>query len=98
MGPGRGLPKFFIVKIPGVPAEKAFALLDAQMEDDAGVPVFEKGARTIYRRKAWRVAINNIPAAIRNQILATGSVTVTVSQIRNYLRRIRDGAQFTGLD
>lgn len=98
-----GLPKFVKVKIPGVPAAKAKAFIEDQLTDDAGVPTTtttQDGTVVprAYRRRAWNVAINSIPAAIRNQLLTTGEVTVTVAQIRNYLRRIRDNAQFTGLD
>lgn len=92
-----------IVKIPGVPAAKALALLEPQDVDDAGVPYYENLAeaqprRATYRRKAWRLLVDNVPLAIRQTMLADGEITVTVSQIRNYLKRIRDDAQFTDLD
>ena len=101
-GASEGLPTFAIVKIPGVAAAQAQAFLDAQLEDDAGVPYFEtipmaNPARAIYRKRAWKVAIDAVPAAIRNQVLTTGSVTVTVAQIRNFLNRVRDGAIYAGM-
>jgi hypothetical protein len=102
-GAAEGLPKFVIIKIPGVPAKKAEAFLDVQMEDDAGVPVYENVIevplrRGVYRRKAWRVVWASLPQGIQDTLQSTGEITVTVNQIRNYLRRIRDDAVFTGLD
>lgn len=102
-GAEEGLPKFVVVKIPGVPAAKAQAFLEPQMVDDAGVPTYEnfieaEPRRALFRRKVWRVKWADLPAGIRNTLQTTGEVTVTVQQIRNYLRRIRDDAQYTGLD
>lgn len=95
--PGQG--KFVIVKIPSVPADKAKGLLEHQEEDDLGNPLVDvDGNPIMYRRRRWTLLFNNIPAAIRNTLIADGEITVTVSQIRNYLKRIRDNAQFIGLD
>ena len=97
------LPKFVVVKIPGMPAAKAEAFLEPQMVDDAGVPVYENVVEAqprwgIYRRKAWRIAWASLPAGIKNTLQTTGEITVTVAQIRNYLKRIRDDATYTGFD
>ena len=97
------LPKFVVVKIPGAPAAKVEAFLASQMVDDAGVPVYEniinaQPSRGVYRRKAWWVAWASLPVNIQNTLQTSGTITVTVAQIRSYLRRIRDDAQFTGLD
>lgn len=102
-GAEEGLPKFIVVKIPGVPAAKAEAFLEPQDVDDAGLPYYANlieavPRRAIYRRKAWRVAWTSLPAGISNTLQTTGEITVSVAQIRNYLRRIRDDAQYTGLD
>lgn len=102
-GREEGLPKFVIVKIPGVPAAKARAFLEIQEVDDDGIPVYDVIGQAsprpaMYRRRAWRVAWASLPAGIRNTLQTTGTVTVTVAQIRNYLRRVRDDAVFTGLD
>jgi hypothetical protein len=102
-GREEGLPKFVVVKIPGVPAAKAEAFLEEQLVDDSGVPAYEnlieaKPRPARYRRKAWRVAWASLPSGIRNTLQTTGTITVSVAQIRNYLRRIRDDAQYTVLD
>lgn len=82
-----------ILKIPGVLAEKALSLLNTQLVDDAGVPVF-----TVFRRKEWKLVFDTLPLAVRNEVLSTGEYTTTVVAIRSFLRRIRDDAQYTGLD
>lgn len=86
-----------ILKIPGVPASKARVLTEGQTEDDSGAPYYNL-ERGVYRQRSWRLLLGSVPAGISSAVASAGEVTVTVSQIRNYLRRIRDEAQFTGLD
>lgn len=102
-GTGEALPDYVVIKIPGVPASKAQAFLESQMEDDTGTPYYETIPEanprcTTYRIKAWRVVWASLPAGVQNALQTTGEYTATVTQIRNYLRRIRDDARFTGLD
>jgi hypothetical protein len=93
------LPKFVVVKIPGVTADKARSFIDVQLDDDAGgLNLTAQGQRQAFRRREWGVNWATLPAGIKNTLLTTGEVTVTVAQIRAFLRRIRDDAQFTGLD
>lgn len=95
--PGQG--KFVILKVPGVPAAKAQALLDLQTEDDAGVPLTDlDGAPKVHRRRRWQLLADSLPVGVRNTLTTTGEYTTTVAAIRNYLKRIRDNAQYTGLD
>lgn len=95
--PSQGI--FVIVKISSVLAAKALVLLEQQTEDDLGNPLLDTDNRPIiYRRRRWKLFVDNIPLAIRNTLTANGEITVTVSQIRAYLKRIRDNAQFIGLD
>lgn len=89
--PGQG--RWVIIKIPGISAAKAKELINEQREDDAGVQT-----STVYRRRLWRVKHELLPLAIRNQLAADGEITVTLAQVRNYIKRIRDDAQYTGLD
>lgn len=97
-GAKEGLPNFVVVKIPGVAAAKIEALLEAQTEDDAGNPLQdETGLPRVFRRRRWRVLVDGVPSTIRNKLLTTGSVTVTPTQVRNYVRRVRDNTQFGDL-
>lgn len=74
-------PMFFLVKIPGVPAEKVEQFIAPETAVDP-----ETGDETTVRRRRWNVRANDVPLAIRNQLLATGEVTVTWPQIRNYVQ------------
>lgn len=95
--PGQG--KFVIIKIPGVPAVKAQTLLDKQTEDDAGTPLVDaQGSPIVYRRRRWQLLSGSLPAGVKSTLATTGEYTTTVAAVRSYLRRIRDDAQFTGLD
>jgi hypothetical protein len=95
--PGQG--KFVILKIPGVLAAEARALIDHQMEDDAGVPILNPdGSPKAYRRRRWQLLADSLPLAVRNTLASTGEYAATVLQVRAYLTRIRDAAQYTGLD
>lgn len=71
------LPKFVVVKIPGVDAERARKYIEHYAA----------------ARRRYRIRVDDVPNAIRNQLRDTGQVTVTWNQVRNF---IRDKA--TGLD
>ncbi len=97
-GAAETLPDFVLVKIPGVTVDKVQALTGMQTEDDAGTPLTdENGAPITYRRRRWRVLVDNIPPAILNELKTTGEVTVTPAQIRAYVTRIRDSLQYPDL-
>jgi len=94
-GTKEGLPKFVLVKITGLAAKKVRGLVSPQDEDDIGV---SQDPAQPFRRRRWRLLVDNIPNAIKIKLRDEGEVTVTKTQIRNYLRRIRDNAQYTGMD
>lgn len=100
-----------ILKVPGVPVAKVRALLDAQEGvDDAGAPYAEtvtvdrgNGPELVvisqrFRLREWRLVFDSLPNSVRTTVSRDGEFTTTVSAIRNFLKRIRDDAQFTGLD
>lgn len=94
---------FVIVQIPGVPAQKARMLLDEQTDDDSGTPVFITNSEghalpRRFRRRGWRLKVDDLPSAARTALIRDGEITVTVSEVRTFIRRIRDDAQYTGLD
>lgn len=100
---GRSSISFFpsacIIKLPGVATSKLQELLVPQLEDDAGSPTYnEVGDSVVYRFRRWQLLIDNIPTSIKQEIENTGEVTLTDTQIRNYIRRIRNDEQYTGLD
>lgn len=89
-----------ILKIPGLAVAKVKELMSVQSEDDTGAPHYEDDGiePRMYRKRRWWLLIDSIPQSIKNAIQADGEVTVTKNQIRNYLKRIRDNAQYTEAD
>lgn len=85
--------QFVIIKIPGVTVERVQDFISTQTEDDTGADTGDT-----FRRRRWQVLVDNLPADVRNTLAADGEYTTSVAQIRNYLKRIRDNAQYTGLD
>lgn len=83
---------FVIAKIPGVTVATVLALIEPQTEDDGG-----NALGAVYRRRRWKVDVDSIPSAIRQQLIDNGEVTVTANQIKNYVQRIRDGSVYSGL-
>lgn len=79
--------KFVIVKIPGLNPENP-RVLQALMSDQMD------GEGRLTLRKAWGLTIDDIPAVIRNQLLNTGIVTVTLAQIRNFIKNKLTGETF----
>lgn len=102
--------KFAIIKLPGVSADKARELLAEQMEDDAGTPTVQPGSLLQsdgpyprrFRRRRWRLDFSLLPAAIRtalqNDAEYTANTAARRQAIRDALKRVRDAAQYTGLD
>lgn len=61
------LPKFVVIKIPGVPVEKVRKYIDMEMH--AIIP------DKIYRRRAWQIRWDDLPAGAKSK-LADGSLTI----------------------
>lgn len=88
-------PAFVVLRLPGISEERVRQFLAPDEVDD---PASEVGSRLIYRRRMWRVLVENLPAAARTRWLAQGSLTIgpdgdyTWSQFRAFLRNLRDGS------
>ena len=93
--PSQGL--FVILKMPPVPVAGALALLEEQFETDAGIVLFNLRGPKRFRRRRWRVLTDSLSQNARDTMRVTGEFTTTFSAIRTFIRRIRDGAQYTGL-
>ena len=89
---------FYIIRVPTVTYEQVMALATSQVCDDAGVPlVDENGIPIIFRRREYYLNIDTLKASIKTALETNGEVTVTVQDIRNDVKRIRDNASFPGL-
>jgi hypothetical protein len=75
------LPKFVVVKVPGLNAERAAKYMAEQ--PDA-------------LRRRFRLRVDDVPAGIRNQLRDTGQVTVTWAQLRDFLRDKQTNQDETG--
>lgn len=101
-GSAETLPTFWKVNLPGVDPDAIRDLLEPQIVDDAGNPNMHPvipGKQVAFRRKQWKADTARIPAQIIDTLNTVGEVTfdgVTLNQIRNALRRIRDDAAYTG--
>ena len=94
--PNQGL--FVILKLPLVPTARALALLEPQFETDAGLALFDLQGPKRFRARRWRLMIDALPQNARNILTATGEYTTTFAAIRTFIRRFRDGVQYTGFD
>jgi len=79
------LPKFWIIKVPGM------AVADAQeylkmLQDFTDL----NNVKTIGIRK-WKLDYNLLPAAAKNTLNSTGIVSVNKTTVLNYLSRITTG-------
>ncbi len=96
-GAKEGLPNFRVLKIPGVPAAQIEDLIAEQTEDDDGNPLTDENGPRTFRRRAWRVDFDRLPAAARNAMTNAGVATAAPGLIRAALRRKRDKKQFDKL-
>lgn len=81
-GREEGLPKFVIVKIPGLDPATVMHLMS--MNEDRTDPE----RPMLLARRLWRVLVDSesLPSSIKNALKNTGQVTVTLAQIRNYVQ------------
>ncbi len=76
-GREEGPPKFFIVKIPGVPVEEVEKYIEEYYVergvDEEGAPIRERGPM----RKIWQFQVNERPTAARTKLQSVGEITVS---------------------
>ena len=72
-----GLPKFWVVKVPGATV--------AQLEQYVEALTDAQGATV--RRRAWFGDTTKLSGAVRNQLTNTGTITVTLTQVQNFLTK-----------
>lgn len=65
-GAAEGLPTFWIVKAPGVTVAEARAYIEQRAD--------------AVRRRNWNLNPADLPVALRDELLATGSITLTRAQ------------------
>jgi len=93
-GAMEGPPNFVHVDITGASLEVLQRLVEEQDDDDDGnyLGVEDDGVtRRRWRRRRFRINLDNLPLARRNELASRGQTTITRVSIRNHLRRKRDG-------
>jgi hypothetical protein len=73
-GKEEGLPTFFVLKIPGVDAEKAKMYISSHLDNEV-----------IVRRLKYSLDLTSIPNVLKNEIQSTGEYTATWNQVRSYI-------------
>jgi len=74
------LPKFWIVKVPGITVAQAMEYLEPKMDQQQQIEI---GIRK------WKLDANAATAAIRTALTTTGVVTVSKTQALNYIKLIQ---------
>jgi len=81
-GKEEGLPKFVVIKIPDLTITQAQKYVAPHLSADK---------QTVLRRRLYSGLLDSVPAAVKLELKATGVVTVTFSQIRNYIKNKKTG-------
>lgn len=98
-----GLPKFVIIKLPGVSVERVLKYVFPEREATAA----EDGTYPIYRRRLWKFRFDDMPAAALRKLRDTGELIIKVrdyagdydytwTQVRNYIRNLKTNEDESG--
>lgn len=88
-GKEEGLPTFVKVKILGLAVSTVKQFMESEVGDGFVIPL-----ETVVRRRKWNVLVDNVPAQIKQTLLTTGEVTVTLTQVRNYIKNKQLGGTY----
>jgi hypothetical protein len=77
-GREEGPPNFFVIKLPGVPADVVKKYIEEWRIyagiDDRGMPWYKN-----YQRRKWKIGIDSLPTTVKNKLLSQGSITIKAS-------------------
>lgn len=90
-------PRFAFVHVRGVPDRPLSVVKERLLATDTEVGTFwdeedQRNAVAIigyYRRKRFNTVISSIPANVRNRLQADRQITVTWTQVKNYVKNLR---------
>lgn len=81
------LPKFVVVKIPGLPSEQARTkYMESDYRDTGLLDPDGRPIQKLHARRKFRVLMDNIPANIRNKLLRDGVVAVPWETVKSYIQ------------
>lgn len=89
-GGKEGLPKFVVIKIPGVPASRVMKYIAERNEYDPTT-----GEMEMFQRRLWRIRWEDLPQVAKNKLKNSGELTIkagnysglydyTWQQVKNY--------------
>lgn len=83
-GREEGPPNFFVIKLPGVPADTVRKYIEEWRVytglDERGIPRYET-----YQRRRWKIDIDKLPTIVKNKLLSQGSITIkAISSVTKY--------------
>jgi hypothetical protein len=94
-GADEGLPKFVIIKIPGISVSSVEKYIQHQFEDTPG----EDGICQVYRRRLWRIRWEDLPAGVKSKlsdgilVIKAGSYSgkydFTWNQVKSFFRNLK---------
>jgi len=90
------LPKFVIIKIPGVSVDRVMKYLEQEREGTADA----EGFYPIYRRRLWKFRFDDMPTAALKKLRDNGELTIKVGdyagdydytwlQVKTYIRNLK---------
>lgn len=93
-----GLPRFFIIKVPGISVDKVNKYIQPELVD---------GNQEIHRRRLWQIQKDELPQAARNKIKNNGELIIkagnysgsfdyTWSQVKQYFKNLKTNLRETG--
>jgi hypothetical protein len=95
------LPKFVILKFPGVPVDNLVVqkYLQPQLDD---IPGTEVGLNK-YRRRLWQIQWDSLPVTAKNKLASTGELIIKVgsysgeydytwTQVKSYFKNLKTNA------
>lgn len=93
-----GLPRFVLIKVPGIGVERVEKYVSPRLEADGTTPI---------SRRLWRIRWDDLPTQAKNKLRDTGQLIIkagaysgpfdyTWLQIRSYFRNLTTGLDETG--
>lgn len=76
----------FLIKVPGLEMAKVIAVLDRDIVNEI-----------MRARGVWHIPLSVIPQSIMDVIDQDGEYTVTITQLRNFIKKKLDNSSFPGI-
>lgn len=93
-------PKFVFVHVRGVPDRPMAIVKERLLTWDVEVGTFDGEVSVIgyYRRRRFSAVLANIPTNVRNRLQSDRQITVTWTQVKNYVKNLRANAALSDAD